>query len=43
MGLYIDMFDTVLTTGNAAKGMVKSIRIENDVSIDDVEEGYEKL
>jgi len=43
MTLYMDMFDTVLKTGNAAKGMVKAVKIEKDVSIDDVVEAMKVI
>jgi uncharacterized protein (DUF302 family) len=43
MGLYMDMFDTVLKTGNAAKGMVKSVKIEDDVTVDDVVEAMKAI
>ena len=43
MGLYMDMFDTVLKTGNAAKGMVRAAKIEDDVTIDDAVEAMKAI
>lgn len=36
MGLYMDMADGVLNTGDAAATMVKTVQVEEDISIDDV-------
>jgi len=36
MGYYMDMFDKVLETGNSAEAMIKKVRINDDVSTEDV-------
>ena len=36
IGLYMDMADGVLNTGDAAATMVKTVKVEDDVSIEDV-------
>lgn len=36
MNLYMAMFDKVLATGNAAEGMVRKVKIDDDVETEDV-------
>ena len=36
MGLYMKMMDDVLATGNAAKAMVRVVKVNKDVSVDDM-------
>ena len=43
MGLYMNMFGTVLETGNSAKGMVRAVKIEDDVTVDDVVEAMKAI
>jgi len=43
MSKYMEMFDTVLKTGNAAKGMVISAKIEDDVSVEDAVEAMRTI
>jgi uncharacterized protein (DUF302 family) len=38
IGLYMDMADGVLKTGDAAATMVKTVKVEDDISIEDVVE-----
>ena len=43
MGLYMNMADIVLNTGNAAEGMIRKVKIDDDVSNDDVLEALDAL
>jgi len=43
MSLYMDMFDTVLKTGNAAEGMVRKVKVSPDVTNEDIKDIIESL
>ena len=43
MGLYMNMADVVLNTGNAAEGMIRKVKIDSDVSNEDVLEALNAL
>jgi uncharacterized protein (DUF302 family) len=40
---YLKMFDKVLTTGDAAKAMIRRVKVDDDVSNDDVAEALESI
>ena len=40
---YLKMFDKVLTTGDAAKAMIRRVKVDKDVSNQDVEESLEAI
>ena len=43
MGAYMHMFDTVLTTGRATEAMVRKVKIDPDVSTEDVIEAMKSI
>jgi len=43
MGLYMNMADIVLNTGNAAEGMIRKVKIQKDISNDDVLESLNSI
>ncbi len=43
MGLYMEMFETVLSTGNAAEGMVRSVKVSPEVSNEDIKDIIESI
>ncbi|MCK4441199.1 MAG: DUF302 domain-containing protein [Sulfurovaceae bacterium] len=43
MGYYMDMFDKVLETGNSAEAMVRKVKINDDVSTEDVVENLKSI
>ena len=43
MGAYMNMFDAVLTTGRATEAMVRKVKIDPDVSTEDVVEAMKSI
>ena len=43
MGAYMNMFDAVLTTGRATEAMVRKVKIDPDVSTEDVVESMKSI
>lgn len=43
MSLYMEMFDTVLTTGNAAEGMVRKVKVNPEITNDDIKDIIESI
>jgi len=43
MGYYMDMFEKVLETGNSAEAMVRKVRINDDVSTEDVVDNLKSM
>ena len=43
MGYYMDMFNKVLETGNSAEAMVRKVRINDDVSTEDVVDNLKSM
>lgn len=43
MGAYMNMFDAVLTTGRATEAMVRKVKIDSDVSTEDVVEAMKSI
>jgi hypothetical protein len=43
MGLYMDMFDKVLETGDTAKAMTRRIKVNPDVSNEDIRDSIESI
>ena len=43
MSLYMDMFDKVLKTGNAAEGMIRRVKVDPEVSNEDIRDAIEAV
>ncbi len=41
MGLYVDMFDKVLKTGNSADAMVRKVKVNKDVTNEDIKDAIQ--
>ncbi len=43
LGYYMDMFEKVLETGNSAEAMVRKVKINDDISNEDVVEAMQSI
>ncbi len=43
MGLYMDMFTKVLATGNSAEAMIRRVKVNEDVTNDDIKDAIENI